>query len=227
MNSYALEQFKAEVGNPVNLAALLDLYGRLTPDFLLEAWAGKIASRAEQGIPYWDLAAALRQLAHGLRPSTYLEIGIRRGKSMAMVAGTCPDAAIYGFDLWMTPYGGAENPGPDFVRSEMLRLGHAGPLTLTSGDSRQTVPAFAAANPGVRFDLINVDGDHSDEGAWADLVTVAELVSPGGYIVFDDLMHPAHTLLGVYRHFEQEYGDRFEFAENLADHNGTSVFRRR
>jgi hypothetical protein len=40
-------------------------------------------------------------------------------------------------------------------------------------------------------------------------------------------MHPSHTLLGVYRRFEREYGDRFEFAENLADHNGTSVFRRR
>jgi predicted O-methyltransferase YrrM len=143
-----------------------------------------------------------------------------------MVAGTCPNAAIYGFDLWLTPYGGANNPGPDFVRSEMQRLGHTGPVTLSSGDSRQTVPAFAAAHPGVRFDLINVDGDHSDEGAWADLVAVAELVSPGGYIVFDDLIHPAHTLLGVYRRFEQEYGDRFEFAENLADHNGTSVFRR-
>ena len=227
MNDYPLERFVAEVSRPENLTALLDAYSQLTPDYLLENWAANIASRIAQGVPYWDLAAALRQLAHGLNPSSYLEIGIRRGKSMAMVAATCPEVAIFGFDLWMSPYGGADNPGPDFVRCEMQRLGHTGPLTFTNGDSNVTVTDFSRLHPGIRFDLITVDGDHSDEGAWTDLVNTAQLVAPGGYIVFDDLKHPGHTLLPVYRRFESEYHDRFEFAENLADHNGTSVFRRR
>lgn len=227
MNPYSITQFNAEVSGEANLAAVLAAYGQLTPDFQLENWAANIRARLDAGQPYWDLAAAIRQLAFRLQPASYMEIGIRRGKSMAMVAATCPETAIFGFDLWMTPYGGAENPGPDFVRSEMARLGHRGPLTLTSGDSQETVKEFSRLNPDIRFDLITVDGDHSDEGAWRDLTNAASLIAPGGFIVFDDLIHPAHTLLGVYRRFEDEYSDQFEFSENLADHNGTSVFRRR
>ena len=226
MNNYPLKQFALEVGSPDNLAQVLAVYHRLTHDPLLHRWFSNIDNSLQQGRRYWELGCALHQIGTGLNPANYLEIGIRRGKSMSMVAATCPNAAIYGFDLWITPYAGDENPGPDFVEGEMKRVGHTGSLTFFNGDSKDTVPAFIRQNPGFRFDLINVDGDHSDEGAWRDLVTTAELVTPGGYIVFDDISHPAHTLLPVLRRFQEEYKDRFEFVDNLTDHHGTSVGRR-
>ena len=50
------------------------------------------------------------------------------------------------------------------------------------------------------FDLITVDGDHSEVGAWEDLITVIPRLATGGVLVFDDIAHPAHPyLLGVWR----------------------------
>ena len=43
------------------------------------------------------------------------------------------------------------------------------------------------------FDVVLVDGDHSYYGALDDLRNAWPLVSPGGYLVFDDVgnqMHP-------------------------------------
>ena len=40
-------------------------------------------------------------LARELQPETYLEVGVRRGFSMAMVAARSPQVEIYGFDLWV------------------------------------------------------------------------------------------------------------------------------
>jgi predicted O-methyltransferase YrrM len=139
---------------------------------------------------YWrlvDMMTLLRAAALIVRPEAYLEIGVRRGRSSAIVAATCPSCDIYGFDLWREDYAGSPNPGPDFVRAQLAAVGHAGSLTLTSGDSRETVPAFLREHPGLFFDLITVDGDHSVEGASADLANALPRLKVGGVIVFDDI----------------------------------------
>ena len=139
---------------------------------------------------YWhyaDLTTVLWAAATLIRPNNYLEIGVRRGRSTAMVAATCPDCAIYGFDLWVADYGGVPNPGPDFVRSELRAVGHRGNVELSSGDSRETVPAFLRAHPQLYFDLITVDGDHSLVGAATDLANVLPRLKVGGILAFDDI----------------------------------------
>jgi predicted O-methyltransferase YrrM len=227
MKPYSIQQFLADVHLPENIHAVIQTHASLTRDRLLEAWAANLAERYRQRRPYWDLACALRQIAAGTEARAYLEIGTRKGKSMAMVARERPEATIYGFDLWMSPYSGDDNPGPDFVRAEMARVGYRGALEFFDGDSAVTLPAFRARHPELRFDLITVDGDHSDEGAWGDLTAAVALLAPGGFLVFDDLLHPAHTLLGVWRTFQETHGELLEFVENLEDHNGTGVARRR
>ncbi len=196
-------------------------------DTALVAWSSRIENRIQTGEQYWDLACALRQIASALRPQNFLEIGVRLGKTSAMVAATAPEVSIAAFDLWISPYAGVDNPGPDFVRQQLAGVGHTGELVFFSGDSRHTVPQYFAANPDRTFDIVNVDGDHSDEGAWVDLTNVAEYVAAGGYLLFDDLTNPQHTLLPVWRRFQVQYGDRFDFVENLKDHYGTGVARRR
>ena len=109
-----------------------------------------------------------------------------------------------------------ENPGPDFVKSELKKHGHAGEAHFIDGDSHQTVPAFFAANPDLQFDLITVDGDHSEEGALADLITVIPRLAPGGVIVFDDIAHPQHAyLLRVWQRAMKKFSflASFEFTE--------------
>jgi len=133
-----------------------------------------------------DILTVLRAAALFVRPSTYLEIGMLRGRSAAIVAATCPQCAIYGFDLWQ-PYGDEENPGPEYVRNELRAAGHRGPVELVVGDSSETVPAFIREHPDLFFDLITVDGDHSVRGAAIDLANTLPRLKVGGIMVFDDI----------------------------------------
>lgn len=121
---------------------------------------------------YADINTVLMGLARRLCVESYLEIGVRRGRSMAMVASQVPDCRIVGFDMWVDYYAGMENPGPARVREELQRVGYAGSLEFVDGDSKETVPAYFAAHPSEYFDLITVDGDHSTDGARRDLQNV-------------------------------------------------------
>jgi predicted O-methyltransferase YrrM len=154
---------------------------------------------------YADSTTVLMAASMLLRPKSFLEIGVRRGRSAAAVAMASPDCAIYGFDLWMEGYGGLDNPGPDFVRGELAAIGHTGELTLTSGDSARTVPAFLGERPDLFFDIINVDGDHSVMGAARDMANVLPRLKVGGIIVFDDISSAPH-LQRVWRWFVKEDG---------------------
>ena len=55
--------------------------------------------------------------------------------------------------------------------------------SLVQGDSRETVPQW----DGALFDLFFVDGDHSLDGATADLAAALAMTHPGSLIVIDDL----------------------------------------
>ena len=103
---------------------------------------------------YADIVTVLIAAAQLLRPASYLEIGVRRGRSMAVVAQACPECEAIGFDLWTGDYAGMANPGPAFVRAEMRKVGHTGRLELISGNSHVTLPAYFEAHPDAFFDWI-------------------------------------------------------------------------
>lgn len=149
---------------------------------------------------YADINTVLIAAATLLQPEAYLEIGVRTGRSAAMLSSAAPDCAIVGFDLWIQDYAGMPNPGPRAVTGFLHGVGHRGPIEFVSGDSRTTVPAYFAAYPEAFFDVITVDGDHSREGARVDLVNVKERVKVGGVLVFDDISNASHAwLLDVWR----------------------------
>lgn len=144
---------------------------------------------------YMDISSVLYSTAKLLQPKTYLEIGVRRGRSACMVVRGCPTVNVTAFDMWIQNYAGIENPGADFVQQELVKHGHTGAVSFVNGDSHQTVPAFFKQNPQLFFDMITVDGDHSETGALDDLCTVIPRLSKGGIIVFDDIAHPSHPHL--------------------------------
>ena len=152
---------------------------------------------------YADITTVLCAAAMAVRPKAYLEIGVRRGRSAAVVGALCPDCTIYGFDLWLPDYAGAANPGPDFVRSELRTAGHTGDVALISGDSAKTVPALLREHPDLFFDLVTIDGDHSVAGAARDLANVLPRLKIGGVIVFDDICS-APALVRVWDWFVKE-----------------------
>lgn len=190
-----------------------DALERLDSDDYLEFMLGWYSSGQKNFGANWryiDLLTILQATAQALQPRNYLEIGVRRGRSLAVVAAAAPACDLFGFDLWMQDYAGMPNPGPDFVRCELQKFNHLGQLALISGDSHQTVPDFFQQHPGVEFDLITVDGDHSEAGARLDLETVIPHLSIGGVLVMDDIAHPQHRYLE--RVWDELLGDKTRYS---------------
>jgi predicted O-methyltransferase YrrM len=176
---------------------------RLEPDSYIEyvrdfVHAGRgLGSREWQ---YADIITALAAAATALKPSSYLEIGVRRGRSMAVVASVAPKCAILGIDLWVPNYAEIRNPGPDHVRAELGRVGHLGTLELISGNSHNVLPKLFKQRADLTFDLMTIDGDHSPRGAQRDLRDALPRLRIGGALVFDDIAHPFHPgLRNVWR----------------------------
>lgn len=144
---------------------------------------------------YADIVTVLICLSRYLKPKSYLEIGVRRGRSAAAVASVCPNCNFTLLDMWEKDYAGISNPGSIFVHSELDRLNHLGERVFIDGDSHVTLPRLFEEQPTLDFDLITVDGDHSDEGARLDLSTVLPRLKIGGAVVFDDISHPTHPNL--------------------------------
>ncbi|MGB2694612.1 MAG: class I SAM-dependent methyltransferase [Dehalococcoidia bacterium] len=172
------------------MSSVIKLLEELTPNDLLAAQHFFLAwGRAKYG-DHWRFANITTMLwaaATLIEPTNYLEIGVQRGRSAAIVGSVCPDCAICGFDLWIPEYAGVPNPGPDFVRSELQSVRHRGEVTLVSGDSRQTLPAFLREHPDLYFDLITFDGDKSIMGAGSDFANALPRLKVGGIVVFDDM----------------------------------------
>jgi predicted O-methyltransferase YrrM len=196
--------FAADAVAPATIRRALEVLQRLTPD----AYAEYLTTFYRTGLErfndwrYADINTVLLALSSSLHPQSYLEIGVRRGRSLAMVASVSPDSDVVACDMFIEGYAGMDNPGPDLVRSEIARVGFRGSLEFVIGDSHRMLPAYFRANPDRYFDLITVDGDHSETGARADLETVLPRLKIGGALVFDDVSNPSHPeLAGVWRRF--------------------------
>lgn len=158
----------------------LMILDKLTAD---DVWGDIIYSRVNSGKA--DLRTVLCGMAVSSMPGRYLEIGVRRGHSMAMIAGVSPKCSILGVDAWIEKYGGTDNPGPEFVRQEMSKVGHTGDLDLVSGMTQEVLTkALEGQAP---FDIITVDGDHTADGTIFDVNTSIPYLSEGGHMVIDDL----------------------------------------
>lgn len=180
------------------VSAVADIISKLEMDeyvrFNLEYYRTGLA-RFGSKWKYADINTVLYGISKNIRVESYLEIGVRRGRSMAIVASLHPEARITGFDLWLTNYAGIENPGPEFVTAELKKVGYKNDLQLITGNSRNTVPEFFRKNRDAYFDLITVDGDHSKRGAVIDLKNVIPRLKIGGFLIFDDIINPAHSVL--------------------------------
>ena len=165
---------------------------------------------------YTDIVTFLYASSKLLKPETYLEIGVRKGRSLAMVAKNCPDCQLFCFDLWQENYAGIENPGEEFVREELNKVGFKGNAHFINGDSHKTLKSFFETNRDIYFDMITVDGDHSYFGAARDLIDVLPKLKIGGILIFDDISNPRHLyLLEVWNKYvkSNERFSTYEFSE--------------
>lgn len=126
--------------------------------------------------------------ARQIIPSSFLEVGVRRGWSTAAVVLASPECEVYAFDEWHVNYANVPNPGPTFVTEELRKFGYNKPIHFVSGNSHETLRAFFNQNPDKTMDMVLVDGDHSVEGARQDLMDTMPHISVGGVMIFDDIV---------------------------------------
>lgn len=159
--------------------------------------------------------------AKKVKPKRYLEIGTRRGWSLAMVAASNIDCELYCFDTWDVNYSNSPNPGPTFVTGEMSKLGYTKPINFINGNSHETLPKFFNEHVGLEFDLILVDGDHTVDGALADLKDTMPHVAKGGMLVFDDIVE-CERLDEVFFHMKNLFPN-FEYHAYMKNNPGVGI----
>jgi predicted O-methyltransferase YrrM len=209
---------------------LIDSLGRTQTDDVDQWRREMIAAGLEQFGDDWDYldnVCVTHSFAELAQPKRILEIGVRRGLSTFAAAAGAPEASLHLMDLWMENYGHRANPGPDVIKPGLEAIGHRGSVEFFSGNSHELLPRLFSERPEIMFDLIVVDGDHTDAGAWQDLADVAPRLELGGMLVFDDIAHPGHLgLYAVWRKCLDDLGLRVRSAEYRDHGHGVGIFIR-
>jgi predicted O-methyltransferase YrrM len=161
-------------------------------------------------------------------PGDIVEIGSWQGRSTAFLAQACEDTdngVVHAIDHF------AGNPGTshysvdgqmetleDNFRRNIERAGLTHRVVLHSNTSAGAAPEVAAAVNGVR--LLFIDGEHSYDAVREDLANYADLVSPGGMLVFDDYSRTWEgDVRAVREHVEAHpgrYARGFQYRNTLA-----------
>lgn len=151
-------------------------------------------SNSEHGT---ELFYLLDRYAAALRPISYLEVGVREGDSLRRVLYYGAPARLYLVDDWGLTCGGTGRGNHDHIAALLQECYPMAKPVYLDGNSHVSLPTLATT-----FQLITVDGDHTETGAALDLRDCWPLLEPNGFLVFDDLYHPTHPYLdAVLDHF--------------------------
>ena len=172
-----------------------------------------------------SLYYALQLLASLRKPQHYLEVGVREGDSLKIVV----EAALSSLqklvlcDDWGGGYGGTARGSHQHVAELLTSWGYTHEVQWVDGDSHQVLrPAIE----GQTFDLILIDGDHSEAGARQDLMDVYSSLAPQGLLLFDDVYFASHPwLTDVLHKFVQEMPYLELLAEMTDSASGVAVVR--
>ncbi len=207
-----------ECGEPVGDRLLAMLHGHMSQADAPPWWKGREAEPEHVGTPgsvsqeLLELAgssregssvpaqrahfqACVRRLATDRpgQPVHVLEIGFNAGLGSAAFLEATPQAHVVSFDLAEEPYVAA--------CAAHLRARYPDRLHLVMGDSRVTLPQFAA-EAGAGVDLVLIDGGHDEATCRADVLNARAVAAPGALVIVDDLMpHKAYGA-GVTRAWE-------------------------
>ena len=120
----------------------------------------------------------LREICVDHKCKNIMEIGFNAGHSADLFLSLTNDTLVTSFDL------GAH----DYVLYGKSYIDQNYPFrhNLIIGDSKETVNDFQKSNPNTKFDLIFIDGDHSEIGALTDLVNCSYLAHRDTVIILDD-----------------------------------------
>uniref|UniRef100_A0A6C0KMP7 Methyltransferase n=1 Tax=viral metagenome TaxID=1070528 RepID=A0A6C0KMP7_9ZZZZ len=121
----------------------------------------------------------LRHLSSNVDFKHILEIGCNAGHSTDLFLSSSL-AHVTSFDTQTNEY--------IAYCKQYIDLKYPTRHTLIVGDSKATIPMYAQVYPTVKFDLIFMDGDHSFEGALADIINCKQVAHENTILVMDDVL---------------------------------------
>lgn len=221
------EEVLATVGAVKYQRKVLDAWSHVELDAPLLLRKECMEQHIENGSPFWNIHVALAFVASRFQPLSYLEIGVRTGASMVQVLHNAAPERVTGVDLWTGNYALLPNHR-EFTEGQLGRYqyetGRKTNIELIQGDSHILLKNMITQ--GQKYDLITVDGDHSDQGAMEDLEDAYQLLYEKGIIVFDDIIHPSFkSLLEVIREFVRRHPD-LQLVLNTSQDNGVALLLR-
>lgn len=149
--------------------------------------------------------AALAQLVRSVNARGVMEIGCNSGRTAALLLRECPTIEHYlGVDVL---------PGYTFANKVQSKEVPDDPGIWASGDDRFTLwlskrgsrDIVSREMLGDPFDIVFIDGDHSEEAVKFDTVLARQLTHPGGLIIWHDY-HNLETV-DVRRVLDAQYAD--------------------
>lgn len=129
---------------------------------------------------------ALRDVCVKHKPTSYLEVGVWRGWSLAVVLDNAPIERLALCDAWSKEWSATEAlPDHSHIKAMLDARRYAGVVQWLDGDSMEMLPRLF----GVQYDLAHVDGCHREPWVTSDLRECWRLLRTGGHLVVDDLTH--------------------------------------
>jgi len=170
----------------------------------------------------------LSKIARYLDVKSYLGIGIAEGGCVKAVVENSNVKKLVLCDTW-GPYG--DEPGRGNHEHIKLLLSYfnfdLNNVVFLDGDSKEKIPEFLYENKNSTFDLVFVDGDHSPEGALADLNNV---MNKSKAVLFHDICHIPY-LYEVSLEIAGKYKETFDHyilpREDYHQGHGHSLFLRK
>lgn len=146
------------------------------------------------------------KLFMGEKCKVFVEIGVLWGGSLALVMQTEPRCKFIGIDIFNGYYNKkvpkndwlnkcsvdiTDENHLDFVKNNIDKFNmydHEYHLIKGSSYDEKTVSEVKTLTDSI--DLLFIDGDHTEVGVLGDFMAYKDMVSPGGYILFDNYGQP-------------------------------------
>ena len=172
--------------------------------------------RYAENPPADDLAPARRNLWRAVRfKERLLEVGVNAGHSALLALSSNPRLEYYGVDILAHSY---TIECVDYLKGEF-----PGRVHLFPGDSREVMPWLADRRDELAFDIIHVDGGHTDDVCLSDVTHAIRMSRglDGRHLLLDDVH--ASWIFDIYCEFvargflttETFFGDWEEAGRNV------------